>query len=60
MRTGGRRQRTTPLIVLGVVLFGFPCAATAGPTVDPAGCVTGGGFDVPNAVCLPSGACVFP
>ena len=33
---------------------------TAGPTVDPAGCVTGGGFDVPNAVCLPSGACVFP
>jgi len=33
---------------------------TAGPTVDPAGCVTAGGFDVPNAVCLPSGACVFP
>jgi hypothetical protein len=33
---------------------------TAGPTVDPAACVTGGGFDVPFAVCLPSGACVFP
>jgi len=33
---------------------------TAGPTVDPAACVTAGGFDVPNAVCLPSGACALP
>lgn len=33
---------------------------SAGPGVPPAGCVTAGGFDVPNAVCLPNGACVFP
>jgi hypothetical protein len=33
---------------------------TAGPSADPAGCVTGGGLDVPFAVCLPSGACAFP
>jgi hypothetical protein len=46
---------------------GGPCCAlpqfsvcTAGPTVAPAECVMGGGFDVPNAVCLPNGACVFP
>jgi hypothetical protein len=46
---------------------GGPCCAlpqfsvcTAGPLGDPAGCVNAGGFDVPNAVCLPSGACVFP
>jgi hypothetical protein len=33
---------------------------TAGPTVPPAGCVDVGGLDVPNAVCLESGACVMP
>lgn len=32
----------------------------AGPEVTPAGCVTGGGLDVPNAVCRPDGACAFP
>jgi hypothetical protein len=46
---------------------GGPCCAlpqfsvcAAGPGANPAGCVTAGGFDFPNAVCLPSGACAFP
>jgi len=30
---------------------------TAGPGVTPANCVTGGGLDVPNAVCHDVGAC---
>jgi hypothetical protein len=46
---------------------GGPCCALpqysvcmAGPGGDPATCVDAGGFDVPNAVCLPTGACAFP
>jgi hypothetical protein len=35
-------------------------SCTAGPTVDSADCVAAGGSDVPNAVCLPSSACVAP
>jgi hypothetical protein len=46
---------------------GGPCCAlpqlsvcAAGPGGDPADCSNAGGFHVPNAVCLPSGACVVP